>query len=117
MTFLKGLRKKKQEILDKILKLGDMRRGSLTEQYVERTLKDGTPVRRGPYYLYTYKEKGHTFSRRVARDDVERLQDEITEFRKFEELSAELVQLSHEICDTKLSANEREANLKKKRRR
>jgi hypothetical protein len=118
MSDLAQLRKKKQQILDKILNLGDMRRGSVVEQYVHSTLKDGTPVRRGPYFLYSYKDRGQTVSRRLLEmADVLRYQQQIEEFRKFEELSAELVELSHEICETKLCADEQASSPKKKRRR
>lgn len=59
------LTQKKAEILKKIANLGPMRKGSVTEQFLETKRKDGSKTKRGPYLVYTFKEKGKTKSRRI----------------------------------------------------
>ena len=60
MDNLKTKEEEKKELTEQILNLKDMRRGSVTEQYYEVKHKDGTVIRQGPYFLYSYKEKGKT---------------------------------------------------------
>jgi len=108
-------RKHRKELLEELATLEQVRRGSLSPQVFEDTLKDGTKVCRGPYILYTYKEKGKTVSRRVSNPDlVPRYQEQIDAFRRFEQLSVELVRVGEKISDLVLSDEE---ELKKKRSR
>lgn len=108
-------RKRRRELLEELTTLEQMRRGSLSVQVFEATLKDGTHVQRGPYPVYTYKEKGKTVSRRVRnRELVPRYQEQIAAFRRFEAISAQLVRLGENISDLVLADEE---ELKKKRGR
>jgi hypothetical protein len=89
------------------------------EQYFEKKRKDGSVVRLGPYTLYTYKEKGQTISRRLSSHSmIQCYKVEIGKFRKFENLCAELLQTSQEICDLKLQGERVEdtESLQKKRK-
>jgi hypothetical protein len=114
MSLLSELRARKREILSQITGLGDMRRGSVVEQWYEGTCKDGSVLRRGPYPLYTYKDKGKTVSRRLLGDaEVERYREQIGEFRRFQELSAELVEVSHHMCE--VGVGQEEGSREKKR--
>ncbi len=119
MKTIESLREKKNTLLSRIVNLKDMRKGSLVEQYFEKKRKDNSVVRLGPYTLYTYKEKGQTISRRLSSHCViECYKAEIGEFRKFENLCAELVQTSQEICDLKRQEQRAEdtESLQKKRK-
>jgi hypothetical protein len=108
-------RKHRKELLEELATLEQMRRGSLSPQIFEAVRKDGTKVRRGPYMLYTFKEKGKTVSRRVTRPDlVPRYQKQIEAFRRFEAIGAELVRIGEKISDLILADEE---ELKKKRSR
>ena len=60
-----ALKMRRDEILEEIKSLEQMRRGSVVEQVYESVGKDGEKVRRGPYLLYSFKEKGKTVSRRI----------------------------------------------------
>ena len=59
------LQQKRRQLLDQLAALDAVRRGSMTEQFVETTHPDGSKSRRGPYPLYSYKDKAETVSRRV----------------------------------------------------
>jgi hypothetical protein len=90
----------KAELLQAIAALGPMRKGTLSDQYVQATLKDGTPSRRGPYTIYTFKEGGQTVSQRLAdRAQIERYRQQIATFRRFQELTAELARVSQRLAD------------------
>jgi hypothetical protein len=100
MNRLETMNARRQEILEELAKLHEIRRGSITEQYVETTRKDGTPKRRGPYPLYTFKDKGRTISRRLTDPDLVPLyRTQIEGFRRFQDLTAELLAIGEEISD------------------
>lgn len=113
MESLDKLEQKRDQLLTQIASLGPMRKGSLTDQYVETTRKDGSPTRRGPYTVYTYKHDGRTVSRRItdpARVAVYR--EQIAAFRRFHELTAELAQVSHSLADLEVSGQKAEGKKK-----
>jgi len=97
----RALEQRKTEILGQLAALGSMRKGSLTEQYLPTRRKDGTQTRRGPYTLYTFKERGQkTVSRRLGDPAQAQLyRQQITAFRRFQELTTELVQVSQRLAD------------------
>jgi hypothetical protein len=104
MSRLDALRKRREEILKELAGLEQIRRGSVTQQYFEGTRKDGTKTRRGPYPLLTFKEKGKTVSRRIKDSQVESVyESQIQGFRRFQELTGELVGIGEQISDLALS--------------
>ena len=112
MQTAEQIRSRRKSILAELASLAEIRRGSVTEQYVEATKKDGSKVRRGPYPLYTFKEKGKTVSRRLRPGQhMEGYRQQIEAFRRFQELVAELLRLGEQFSDLPEAAG------KKKRRR
>ena len=107
MTQLEKLRLRRNEILKEISALEQMRRGSVVEQFVETVKADGSVVRKGPYGLYSYKEKKKTVSRRVSDPELVKLyRKQIKAFRRFQELNAELTSIGQEISDLAISEQE-----------
>lgn len=103
MTKIEKLRAEREKIVQEIAGLEQMRRGSIIEQYVETVRKDGSKGRRGPYFLYTYKDKGKTVSRRVTqRSQVDAYREQIKSFRRFQKLVPELRAVSEKIGDLAL---------------
>jgi len=103
MAKLENLLEKKTNIMAEMMNLKEMRRGSVVEQFYELKRKDGSIVRRGPYYLYSYKEKGKTISRRLSGlAEAEQVREQIEQFRRFEQLTSEFVSVNHAICEAKL---------------
>jgi len=98
---------RKNELLAQLAALGPMRKGTLNEQYVQTTLKDGSPRRRGPYTVYTFKEHGQTISRRL-RDSAQitRYREQIEAHRRFRDMSAELLQIGQRLADLEVSNEE-----------
>jgi len=115
VTRIDTVRKRRSEVLKELAVLEQLRRGSITQQSLRHTRKDGTVVEYGPYPLYTFKEKGKTVSRRIQDPaQVPLYKKQIDAFRRFEALSAELVRLGEQVSELALSS---EDDLKKKPKR
>ena len=89
----------RREILMELEGLEQIRRGSVTEQYVETAGQKGAVHRRGPYPLYTFKTKGRTVSRRIRADEATVYREQIAAGRRFQELTHELLQLGEALCE------------------
>ena len=116
MSKLNELKQQRDEALKELEGLDEMRRGSVVEQFVESTRKDGTTVRRGPYVLYSYKEQGKTVSRRlrnVGEADLYRRQ--IQSFRRFQELTSQLRKLGEQISDLAVGQEVKKTSRRKSR--
>ncbi|MGB4239702.1 MAG: DUF6788 family protein [Kiritimatiellia bacterium] len=101
---MNAIHQQRQAILAELARLGPMRRGSITDQYVETTGADGKPRRRGPYPVYTVKKEGHTVSRRLNRPElVTACQAHIAQGRRFQELVDQLMRLGEVLSDQALS--------------
>ena len=92
---------RRRQILSQIDDLELIRRGSITEQFVDAVLKDGTKVRRGPYTLHAFKDKdGRTVSRRLTDPtQIASYRSQIEAFRHFQQCTAELLTLGEVLCD------------------
>jgi hypothetical protein len=121
MATVEQVRVRRREVLEELGNLEHIRRGSVTEQYVEDTHKDGTAIRRGPYMLYSYKEKNKTISRRLkSSGDADVYRKQIKGFRRFQEIMTELVSLGEQLCEAEGSAPtdlKKTANFRSRKRR
>ena len=107
MSKLGELKQQRDEILRELAGLDEMRRGSVVEQFVESVGKDGTPVKRGPYFLYTYKEKSKTVSKRLKNaQQADLYRRQIQAFRRYQELTARLRELGERISDLAVEQQE-----------
>jgi hypothetical protein len=107
MSELESLQTRRAGLLRELANLGDMRRGSLVEQFVETVKSDGSKGRRGPYVLYSYKDKGKTVSRRITDPEQVRVyRKQIQAFRRFQELVSEWTLTSEKLCDLTLLDSE-----------
>ena len=107
MAESESLHARRTVLLRELAGLGEMRRGSLVEQFVETVKADGSKGRRGPYVLYSYKDKGRTISRRITDNGQVRVyHKQIQAFRRFQELVSELTSVSERLCDLTLLGSE-----------
>ena len=106
---LDALHAQRQQLLDQISALGDLRPGSLTQSY--RTC--GKPTchcaKTGPAGLLTYRVGGKTRTRVVPRMALEETRAQIAECHRLRELVAELIEVSEEVCRARAQAARREA--------
>jgi hypothetical protein len=100
MPSIQHIQQQRQQILEEMAHLEQVRRGSLTEQMVETVGSDGRSHRRGPYPLYTFKEGGRTVSRRVTTpEQIPLYRQQIEQGRRFQELTAQLLHLGEALSD------------------
>jgi hypothetical protein len=104
----------RQRVVEQMLQLGPMRRGTLNEQHLIAARKGpGKPATRGPYYVLSRKEGGKTVSRRVHAEDVERVRQEIARYSRFMELCREFAELSERLGEAENGSPSGQETLKK----
>jgi hypothetical protein len=80
--------------------LPEIRRGSLTEQFLSVKRKDGSRVKRGPYPLLTRKQGRKTVSQRLTDPALVPLyRQQIQAMRQFETVVDGLVQVGEQLRD------------------
>jgi uncharacterized protein DUF6788 len=94
------LEQQRQTLLQQLSALPQLRRGSLTEQFLMVKHSDGSQVRRGPYPLLTRKEGKKTVSRRLKDPALVPLyRQQIQDLRRFETVVDQLVQVGEQLSD------------------
>ena len=90
----------RQVLLQQLAPLRQIRRGSLTEQFLLGKRKDGSRVKRGPYPLLTKKAGGQTVSQRLSDPAICALyRQQIQAMRQFENVVGQLVQIGEKLSD------------------
>ena len=90
--------RRREEILQEMRAIRAMRKGSVMEQYLPVKQRGKTePVLRGPYWLYTRKEKGRTVGRRLSREEAERVRAEVEAGHRFQALCREYEELTERL--------------------
>ena len=104
MDTLKQLSHKHADIVAQIAALGPMRMGTVIERMLATKRTDGSTYQRGPYLSYTFKHGGKTCGKHLRSDqEAERYRRQIETFRRYQELSAQLVELSQRMADLEVS--------------
>jgi hypothetical protein len=94
------LEEQRQSLLRQLSTLRELRRGSLTEQFLTVKHADGSKLRRGPYPLLTRKEAGKTLSRRLTDPGLVPLYHlQIRAMRQFEDVVQQLVRVGEQLGD------------------
>ena len=103
MRILDRLRQRRQELLARIGLIEEMRRGSVTRQFLKVRLKSqAEPVLSGPYALFTRKSGGRTVGRRLQDpEEIRRLEQEVENHHAFQGLCRQLVEIPEQICEHK----------------
>jgi hypothetical protein len=102
-TPIHQLQQQRQQVLTQLQQLPPLRRGSVSQQFVEATRKDGTKVKRGPYFIYSYKDRQRTISR-YLRDSaqIQQYREQIQAFRQFQRLTRQLLVLGEKLSESTL---------------
>lgn len=120
MDRIKGIEKRRREILREIGGIRSMRRGSVSEQFLKVPHKGKRdPVVRGPYYVFSRHEKGKgTRSYRLtSRDEVESARRDVDAHKRFQELCREYEELTEELGRMERSLGESSPGKKPRRLR
>ena len=95
-----SLEQQRQSLLRQLADLRELRRGSLTEQFLTVKHADGSQVKRGPYPLLTRKEANKTVSIRLTDPSVVPLyRRQLQAMRQFEGVVNQLVRLGEQLGD------------------
>jgi hypothetical protein len=76
------LAERKAAALEQLMAIDGARRGQLSTQFYTRKTADGRSVRQGPYSVWQRYVKGQKRSVRVNRQQIDRVQEELTRGRK-----------------------------------
>jgi hypothetical protein len=96
-----------EEIKQRLFALGEMRPGSISEQYnvcgnPSCKCKDPEePKKHGPYYQLSYTHQGRSTTEFVKKDDVPVIKQQVENYRTFRRLTKEWVDLSVKIARQK----------------
>jgi hypothetical protein len=95
-----NLEQQRQGLLRQLADLRELRRGSLTEQFLTVRHADGSSVKRGPYPLLTRKEASKTVSVRLTDPALVPLyRQQIQAMRQFEGVVDQLARLGEQLGD------------------
>ena len=107
MNTYRQLTQQRAQILRQIAALGPMRMGSVCDHHLPTQRKDGSICRRGPYPTYTFKQGGKTRGRQLHNQaEAELYRRQIETFRRYQDLAAQLVQVSQRLADQKAAGDE-----------
>lgn len=122
---LATLEAKRDEVLRQMARLGDMRKGSITETF-RSCGKSACACRvsdhpgHGPYYAFTTKVAGKTRTVQLrAGPRLDKFQREVDAYKQFRALSARLIVVNESLCEARPEPGEAEKRsaLKKTSRR
>jgi hypothetical protein len=95
-----SLQQQRQQLLQQLSGLHELRRGSLSEQFLMVKRKDGSRVKRGPYPLLTRKQGQKTISQRLTDPALVPLyRQQIQAMRQFETVVDGLVRVGEQLSD------------------
>jgi hypothetical protein len=104
---LDDLQQQRARLYDQLAATGDFRRGSVTESYRRcgkpncACAREGHPGH-GPRVMWTRKDAdGKTTGRQLKPEEVAKVRDEIAAYRRFVELSREVVEVNEAICEAR----------------
>ncbi len=107
MDRFRRLAARRGQLIEQLAGLGPMRMGSITEQRLPFKRSDGSVRLRGPYLKYTFKRKGKTCGKHLRGPEVgEIYRRQIETYRRYQELSAELVEVSQALADLEVAGDE-----------
>lgn len=105
---LDQLAAEREGLLAQLQSLDRLRRGSLSRQVYSKKL-GGQPHAQGPYFVLQGFHKGKKFSQRVGAGQAEQVQQQVNNFKRFQELADQCVTVTDQL--TQLA--EAKADIKK----
>lgn len=89
---------RRRQVVQEMLAIRSLCRGTLSEQFVERVL-DGkaTGEMRGPYFVLSRNVQGRTESSRVRRKDAERVRADLDRHAQFMALCEDFIRLTEQL--------------------
>jgi hypothetical protein len=107
-----SLEKRILKIKQQIGELGDLRPGTLSQQYnvcgsPGCQCKASPPIKHGPYYQISFSRHGKSSSQFVREDDLPEVQRQLENHRRLRELVDEWITLSAQLSSLRLREKRR----------
>lgn len=101
-----------ERLKQEIAGLGDLRPGSLSEQYnvcgkAGCRCKASPPQKHGPYYQISYTRKGKSGSRFVQRQNLPEVKRQLRNYARLKELVDRWIELATELSNLRLEEDTR----------
>ena len=98
-------------IKQEINRIGDLRRGSLSEQYnicgtPGCKCKATPPIKHGPYYQLSFTKNGRSGTKFVNRKNVRIVRSQVKNYKRLRKLVVKWLELGSELSDLRLSAKD-----------
>jgi len=109
------LEQQRQHVLGKISAIRTMRRGTISEQFLEGARQgQAQPVRRGPYYLWQYWEHGKPKRQRLRKGpEVEAARREVEAHKEFTRLCEQYVSVAEALARAERETGRSDESVKK----
>jgi hypothetical protein len=107
---VKTMEKRIDQIKAEIARIGDMRPGSLNQQFTVcgrpncRCVDPKKPKKHGPYYQLSYIHLGKSTSQFIQKEQVSTVREQLKNYKTFKALTAEWVDLALATAKEKLKA-------------
>ena len=108
---MRTLERRIEKVKKQLAQLGDLRVGSVSKQYnicgtTGCRCKASPPRKHGPYYQLSFARKGKSSSRFVRRENLEDVQEQVSNYRRLRKLIDTWIDLATELSDLRLRAKE-----------
>ena len=111
ITPLDELRSKREAGLAQRRQIDHLRRGSLSQQFFKKH-QDGKVIEAGPYYVLQCFYQGGKCSERIPASEAPAVQRQVDNFRLFQKLADDFVNLSEQLTQLERAAPGSKTNFK-----
>jgi|SRR5215207_2542821 len=104
----------RDELLQQLKTIDRLRRGTLSRQVYSKT-QAGHAHTQGPYYTLQAFHKGKKFSQRIPAEQAERVQQQVDNFKQFQDLADQCITLTDQITQLDERAPDAKKNSRHRR--
>ena len=101
-------------LLAQLQSIDRLRRGSLSRQVCSKT-RDGQARTQGPYFILQGFHQGKKFSRRVPASQASRVEEQVGNFKRFQELADQCVSVTDQMTQLAEAKPDRKKNSSRRR--
>jgi len=111
---VRALERRIERIKQKLLALGDLRPGSLSEQYnvcgnPSCRCKADPPQKHGPYYQLGWTRKRRSTTRFIRKPDAATVKNQLRTYAELQSLVDQWIEAAVDICELKLAESRADA--------
>jgi len=99
MDLVRQIEAQREAVLEEMRSMRSLKRGTINEQYLP-VVHQGKrePVLRGPYYVFSRREKDRTVSHRLrTAQELEEARENVAAYQRFKALCEQLEQLTERL--------------------